>query len=96
MAVQDKLGPEELKQYYDTADGIKLTPGWVGRGLEAAPEMEPYLWRWSDVEPLVMKSGEVVTPDRDVERRTMRLADSGTGARHHPHPGRGPSAVATR
>ncbi len=77
MAVQDKLGPKELKQYYDTADGIKLTPGWVGRGLEAAPEMEPYLWRWSEVEPLVLKSGEVVTPDRDVERRTMRLATPG-------------------
>ena len=77
MAVKDKLGPAELKRYYDTADDIKLTPGWVGRGLEAAPEMEPYLWRWSEVEPLVLKSGEVVTPDRDVERRTMRLATPG-------------------
>ena len=28
MAVKDKLGPEELKHYYDSADGIKLIPGW--------------------------------------------------------------------
>ena len=77
MAVQEKLGPEELKQYYDTADDLKLMPGWVGRDLEAAPELEPYLWRWSEVQPLVLKSGEVVTPDRDVERRIMRLATPG-------------------
>ena len=32
MAVKDKLSPEELKRYYDTADSIKLTPGWVGSG----------------------------------------------------------------
>ena len=77
MAVKDKLSPEELKRYYDTADSIKLTPGWLGSGHEATPEMEPYLWRWSEVEPLVLKSGEVVTPDRDVERRIMRLATPG-------------------
>ena len=47
------------------------------------PEIEPFLWRWAQVEPLVLKSGErggrggLVTPDRDVERRTLRLATPG-------------------
>ncbi|MCH8282628.1 MAG: cupin domain-containing protein [Chloroflexi bacterium] len=77
MAVQDKLGAEDLKQYYNAADGIRLSPGWLGGEEEASPELAPYLWRWSEVEPLVLKSGEVVTPDRDVERRTMRLATPG-------------------
>ena len=77
MAVQDKLGPEELRQYYATSDGIRLSPGWVGRERSGPPEIEPFLWRWSEVEPLVLKSGEIVTPDRDVERRTMRLATPG-------------------
>jgi len=77
MAVQDKLGAEELKQYYNSSDEIRLSPGWVGREHGAAPELEPFMWRWSDVEPLVLKSGEIVTPDRDVERRTMRLATPG-------------------
>ena len=77
MAVQDKLGPEELQQYYATSDGIRLSPGWVGRERSGPPEIEPFLWRWSEVEPLVLKSGEIVTPDRDVERRTMRLATPG-------------------
>ena len=31
------------------------------------PVMEPYLWRWAEVEPLVLRSGDLVTPDRDVE-----------------------------
>ena len=84
MAVQDKLSADELKRYYDSADGINLMPGWVGREHEDPPGVEPYLWRWSEVEPLVLKSGEVVTPDRDVERRTMRLAAPGsdTGTTH--------------
>ena len=30
MAVQDKLDAEELKQYYNSADGIRLSPGWLG------------------------------------------------------------------
>jgi gentisate 1,2-dioxygenase len=77
MAVQRKTEPEELQTYYDTADRIRLTPGWVQRGGEAPPEIQPFLWRWPEVEPLVLKSGELVTPDRDVERRTMRLATPG-------------------
>ena len=77
MAVQGKLSTEELRQYYDSADSVSLTPGWVGRELENPPEIKPFLWRWSEVEPVVLKSGEVVTPDRDVERRTMRLATPG-------------------
>ena len=85
MAVQDKLGAEDLKQYYNSADGIRLSPGWLGGEEEASPELAPYLWRWSEVEPLVLKSGEVVTPDRDVERRTMRLATPRIKAGNDPH-----------
>ena len=59
MAVQDKLGAEELKQYYNSSDEIRLSPGWVGREHGKAPELEPFMWRWSDVEPLVLKSGEI-------------------------------------
>ena len=77
MAVQAKVDPQELQAYYDNTDRVSLTPGWIGRGAEGPPELQPFLWRWSEVEPLVMKSGELVTPDRDVERRTLRLATPG-------------------
>jgi len=79
MAVQNKLSPEEQKQFYETADNINLSPGWTRHDEEGLPEVAPYLWRWSDVEPLVLTSGTLVTPDRDVERRTMRLATPGLG-----------------
>ena len=77
MAVQGKVDPRDLQTYYDSTDRVRLTPGWVGRGAESPPVLQPFLWRWSEVEPLVMKSGELVTPDRDVERRTLRLATPG-------------------
>ena len=67
----------EAQEYYDTADRIRIKPGWMQGEGQPMPEIEPYLWRWSQVEPLVMKSGELVTPDRDVERRTLRLATPG-------------------
>lgn len=77
MAVQGKVDPKDLQTYYDSTDRVSLTPGWIGRGAESPPELQPFLWRWSEVEPLVMKSGELVTPDRDVERRTLRLSTPG-------------------
>lgn len=77
MAVQGKTDPKDVQTYYDATDRVGLNPGWLGRGAESPPEIQPFLWRWSEVEPLVMKSGELVTPDRDVERRTLRLATPG-------------------
>ena len=32
-------------------------PGWVEGEGERPPEIKPFLWRWSQVEPLVLKSG---------------------------------------
>ena len=77
MAIPEQVSVEDAQQYYDTTDRIRLKPGWMQGAGEPLPEMEPYLWRWADVEPLVLKSGELVTPDRDVERRTLRLATPG-------------------
>ncbi len=77
MVVQGKISAEEAQKYYDAADKISLIPGWVQREGTPLPEIKPFLWRWSEVEPLVLKSGDLVTPDRDVERRTLRLATPG-------------------
>ncbi len=77
MAVPEKISVEDTQRYYDTTDRIRLKPGWMQGEGQPLPEMEPYLWRWSEVEPLVLRSGDLVTPDRDVERRTLRLATPG-------------------
>ena len=77
MAIPDSLTTTEEREYYETTDRIRIRPGWMQGEGQPMPEIEPYLWRWAEVEPLVMKSGELVTPDRDVERRTLRLATPG-------------------
>ena len=77
MALPDTVRTEDERQYYEVTDRIQLKPGWLQGAGDPLPEMEPYLWHWAEVEPLVLKSGELVTPDRDVERRTLRLATPG-------------------
>ena len=76
MVTQGKVSPEEMQQFYDSTDRASLAPGWLGRG-EERPKVVPFLWKWSEVEPLVHRSGEVVTPDLDVQRRVLRLKNPG-------------------
>lgn len=77
MTIHGKISPQEMEQFYDKTKESGLVPGWLGRGEDEAQKTVPFLWRWADVEPLVHRSGEVVTPDRDVERRILRLANPG-------------------
>lgn len=74
MVTQGRVSPEEMQRFYDTTEQAGLVPGWLGRG-EQRPKVLPFLWKWAVVEPLVMRSGEVVTPDQDVQRRVLRLAN---------------------
>ena len=74
MAIQDRLTSEELQTYYDTAEGISLMPGWVEGEGQRPPEIEPFLWRWSQVEPLVLK-----------ERRHRCSRARRTASHHAPH-----------
>jgi gentisate 1,2-dioxygenase len=78
MVSQGKVSPEDLERFYASTDQASLAPGWLRRG-EERPAVIPFLWKWSEVEPLVMRSGEVVTPDRDVQRRVLRLANPALG-----------------
>jgi gentisate 1,2-dioxygenase len=71
----DKVSPAELQRFYDTTERASLVPGWLPSARRLKTKVAPFLWRWAEVEPLVHRSGEVVTPDRDVERRVLRLAN---------------------
>ena len=95
MVTQGKVSPDEMQRFYDATDEVGLAPGWLGRG-EEHPEVVPFLWKWSEVEPLVLRSGEAVTPDRDVQRRVLRLAKPWAGSRHHPHHINCPATPASR
>ena len=58
MALTDTLRTADEQQYLETTDQIQLKPGWLQGEGQPLPVMEPYLWRWAEVEPLVLKSGE--------------------------------------
>ncbi|RUA19739.1 MAG: hypothetical protein DSY79_12910 [Chloroflexi bacterium] len=77
MATKGKVSPEEMQEFYDTSRQAGLTPAWMGRGHDRKPSVEPFLWRWEQAEPLILRSGDIVTPDRDVERRVLRLTNPG-------------------
>ena len=53
---------------------------WSGPGpliQSKKTHVEPYVWRWADIEPRVRRSAEFVVPGRDAERRIVRLANPG-------------------
>ena len=77
MATTGKVSPEQMQEFYDISRQAGLTPAWMGRGHDRKPSVEPFLWRWEQAVPLILKSGEMVTPDRDVERRVLRLTTPG-------------------
>ena len=72
-----KVSPEQEQQFYAGTEAAGLRAAWMGRRLERQPQVVPFAWRWAEAQPLVMQSGEIVTPDRDVERRVLRLANPG-------------------
>ena len=50
MAVPEKVSVDEAQQYYDTADSIRIRPGWMQGEGQPMPEIEPTCGggrRWS-------------------------------------------------
>lgn len=58
----------------DLASG-NLAPTWkyVADFVAKEPRVSyrPWLWRWNDVLPLLMRAGDLITPERGAERRSM-------------------------
>ncbi len=52
-----------------------MAPTWVHVSefvaREPAVTYRPWLWRWDDVIPLLMRAGDLITPERGAERRSM-------------------------
>jgi gentisate 1,2-dioxygenase len=66
--------------YYDKISKFHLAPLWeVLRGLvtpEPKTQMVPALWKFSDVEKLMLEAGEVITAE-EAERRVLVLENPG-------------------
>ncbi len=83
-----KVTREDLEKYCASLPAAGLDAPWSRPGPLIEPKktrVEPYLWRWADIEPLLRRSAEFVTPDRGAERRILRLANPGVPERTSTH-----------
>lgn len=66
----------------DTLDNLhadmrraNMAPTWkyISEFVSKEPNVmyRPWLWRWNDVIPLLMRAGDLITPERGAERRSM-------------------------
>lgn len=67
-----QLTPAQKETFYDSLDPISLAPLWeVMKGLvppEPANKSVPHSWKYSDVRPLLMQSGELLTAEEAIRR----------------------------
>src|SRR5687767_6435101 len=70
----------EREAFYDDLKQHSMGPLWAVLGDALTPEPRvksvPCLWRWQDVRPRVLRSGELVTAE-EAERRVLMLLNPG-------------------
>ena len=70
--------------FYEEISHFSMGALWnvLGDALTPEPRVKstPYLWRWSDVRPRVLRSGELVTAE-EAERRVLMLVNPGLGGK---------------
>jgi gentisate 1,2-dioxygenase len=71
---------ENLEAYLAHVQAAGLDAPWSRPGplIQAKKtRVQPYLWRWADIEPLLAGSASFVAPGHGTERRILRLANPG-------------------
>ncbi|MBI3329177.1 MAG: cupin domain-containing protein [Nitrospinae bacterium] len=87
MALSSATAADALQEFVGAVERAHLDAPWAGPVMshEPKPRVIPFRWRWADIEPLLMRAGELVTPDRGVERRILRLANPGVPGKTSTH-----------
>jgi gentisate 1,2-dioxygenase len=84
MPGRQSVPPEDLaaqrEQFYGDLPQFNLRPLWsvLSEALTPEPRVRsvPYLWRWRDVRPRILRAGELVTAE-EAERRVLMLLNPG-------------------
>lgn len=79
---------EGLEEYLERLHAAGLGAPWSRPGPLIEPKqtrVQPWLWRWAEIEPLLRRSADFVTPARGAERRILRLANPGVPERTSTH-----------
>lgn len=73
--VKPALQGDTLDRLHEDMEKARLVPTWkyVSEFVSAKPRVtyRPYLWRWDDVLQYLHRAGELITPERGAERRSM-------------------------
>ena len=88
MAVPIARSDKELEQYYAELQAAALDAPWSRPGplIELKrTRVESRMWRWAEIEPLLRRSAEFVSPGRGAERRILRIANPGVPERTSAH-----------
>ena len=87
MALKAMTAADALQEFVHSVEQAHLDAPWTGQVMSHEPKTQvlPFLWRGSEIEPLLMRAGELVTPDRGVERRILRLANPGVPGKTSTH-----------
>ncbi len=88
MAIQLSERTSGLSGFCASLQAAGLDAPWTRPGpliQEKASRVQACLWRWADIEPLVRRSPEFMSPGRGAERRVLRLDNPGVPERTSTH-----------
>ena len=88
MTLQATERARDLEAYQADLRAAGLDAPWAEPGPLIRPKasaVQARLWRWADIEPLVRRSAEFMTPGRGAERRILRLENPGVPERSSTH-----------
>ena len=88
MARQAVRSVQELEQYLALVQAAGLDAPWSRPGplIESKKtHVQPRVWRWAEIEPLLRRSADFVAPGQGTERRILRLANPGVPERTSTH-----------
>ncbi len=88
MALPTTRSEKELEDYCAELRAAGLDAPWSRPGPlieQKKTKVESRLWRWTEIEPLLRRSAEYVSPGRGAERRIVRLANPGVPERTSTH-----------
>src|SRR5262245_8135388 len=87
MALSSSMAADALQDFVGAVERAHLDAPWTGPVMSHEPRarVQPFCWRWAAIKPLLMRAGELVTPDRGVERRILRLANPGVTGKTSTH-----------
>ncbi len=88
MAIPVTRSEKELREYCADLRAAGLDAPWSRPGPLIQPKgthVESRLWRWTEIEPLLRRSAEFVSPGRGAERRVVRIANPGVPERTSTH-----------